>query len=59
MPASLSVDRNHAIVIGGSMAGLPATRVLADHYHRVTLVEHDVFPPQGNIAAACPKTAGK
>ncbi|HEY6390832.1 MAG TPA: hypothetical protein VIX89_06120, partial [Bryobacteraceae bacterium] len=36
--------RNHAVVIGGSMAGLLATRVLTDHYDRVTLLERDVFP---------------
>ena len=29
---------------GRSMAGLLATRVLADHYDRVTLVERDVVP---------------
>lgn len=32
---------NHAIVIGGSMAGLLAARVLSDHFTRVTLVERD------------------
>ena len=37
-------DRKHAIVIGGSMAGLLATRVLADHFEQVTLVERDAFP---------------
>lgn len=40
----MSPDRKHAIVIGGSMAGLLATRVLADHYSEVTLLERDVFP---------------
>jgi 2-polyprenyl-6-methoxyphenol hydroxylase-like FAD-dependent oxidoreductase len=34
----------HAIVIGGSMAGLIATRVLANHFERVTLVERDAMP---------------
>ncbi len=32
------------VVIGGSMAGLLAARVLADHFERVTLVERDRFP---------------
>jgi 2-polyprenyl-6-methoxyphenol hydroxylase-like FAD-dependent oxidoreductase len=36
-------ERKHAIVIGGSMAGLLAARVLADRYERVTLVERDAF----------------
>src|SRR4051794_26121077 len=33
-----------AIVIGGSMAGLLAARVLADHFVNVTLVERDILP---------------
>ncbi|MFN8539070.1 MAG: FAD-dependent monooxygenase [Thermomicrobiales bacterium] len=33
----------NAIVIGGSMAGLMAARVLSDHFARVTLVERDTF----------------
>ena len=31
----------HAVVIGASMAGLLAARVLSDHYERVTLIERD------------------
>jgi 2-polyprenyl-6-methoxyphenol hydroxylase-like FAD-dependent oxidoreductase len=31
----------HAIVIGGSMAGLLAARVLSDHFTHVTIVERD------------------
>ena len=34
----------HALVIGGSMAGLLAARVLADHFERVTIVERDRLP---------------
>ena len=34
----------HAVVIGGSMAGILAARVLADHYDRVTLLERDRLP---------------
>jgi 2-polyprenyl-6-methoxyphenol hydroxylase-like FAD-dependent oxidoreductase len=48
---------DHAVVIGGSMAGLMAARVLADHFERVTVVEKDAIEagpvlhksiPQGN-----------
>lgn len=39
-----SPTRQHAIVLGGSMAGLMAARVLSDHFARVTLVERDVLP---------------
>jgi len=38
---AISSDRNRAIVMGGSMAGLAAARVLADHYHEVILIERD------------------
>jgi 2-polyprenyl-6-methoxyphenol hydroxylase-like FAD-dependent oxidoreductase len=41
------VERNkgkHALVIGGSLAGLLAARVLANHFEQVTLVERDTFP---------------
>jgi 2-polyprenyl-6-methoxyphenol hydroxylase-like FAD-dependent oxidoreductase len=34
----------HAIVLGASMAGLAAARVLADVYQRVTVLERDVLP---------------
>jgi 2-polyprenyl-6-methoxyphenol hydroxylase-like FAD-dependent oxidoreductase len=34
----------HAVVIGGSMAGLLAARVLADHFGRVTVLERDRLP---------------
>ena len=36
-----------AVVIGASMAGLLAARVLADHFEQVTLIERDVFPARG------------
>lgn len=43
----------HAIVIGGSMAGLCAARVLAERFERVTLLERDVFvdnaAPRGGV----------
>jgi len=34
----------HALVLGGSIAGLLAARVLADHYATVTIVERDRLP---------------
>src|SRR5262245_21922323 len=34
-------DRRHAVVLGGSMAGLGVARALANHFDRVTLVERD------------------
>lgn len=35
---------DHAIVIGASMAGLLAARVLVDHFGKVTLLERDQLP---------------
>jgi len=37
----MATARRHAIVLGGSMAGLGAARALANHFERVTLVERD------------------
>ncbi len=34
----------HALVIGGSIAGLLAARVLADYFDVVTIVDRDIFP---------------
>ena len=33
-----------AIVIGGSMAGMCAARILADHFEKVTIVDRDHYP---------------
>ena len=40
----MSSDNTHAIVIGGSIAGLLAARVLSDYFTKVTLIERDRFP---------------
>jgi 2-polyprenyl-6-methoxyphenol hydroxylase-like FAD-dependent oxidoreductase len=37
-------DGRHAVVLGGSLAGLLAARVLADHFDRVTVIERDAYP---------------
>ena len=34
----------HAVVVGGSLAGMLAARVLSDHFEGVTLLERDRFP---------------
>ena len=44
---TIETDRapgNRAVVIGGSVAGLLAARVLSDHFDRVTIVERDRLP---------------
>jgi 2-polyprenyl-6-methoxyphenol hydroxylase-like FAD-dependent oxidoreductase len=46
---------DHAIVLGGSMAGLLTARVLADRFERVTLVERDQFPDIGESRKGVPQ----
>src|SRR5215470_20443716 len=46
---------SHAIVIGGSMAGLLAARVLVDHFDRVTLIERDRFPESAESRKGVPQ----
>jgi flavin-dependent dehydrogenase len=36
--------RAHAVVIGGSLAGMLAARTLAPHFERITVLERDRFP---------------
>jgi hypothetical protein len=37
---------DHAVVLGASMSGLLAVRVLADAYRQVTVVDRDRLPEQ-------------
>src|SRR5215470_4254922 len=46
---------DHAIVIGGSIAGLLAARVLSTHFGRVTLLERDLFPAVGENRRGVPQ----
>jgi 2-polyprenyl-6-methoxyphenol hydroxylase-like FAD-dependent oxidoreductase len=48
MNSSLPECHDRAIVIGGSIAGLLAARVLADRFRRVTIVERDRGEPDGD-----------
>jgi 2-polyprenyl-6-methoxyphenol hydroxylase-like FAD-dependent oxidoreductase len=45
----------HAVVIGGSMAGLLAARVLSEAFARVTVVERDRLPDVGEGRKAVPQ----
>ena len=55
MSPSPTHGQHHAIVMGASMAGLLATRVLADRYQQVTLVDRDNFPPTGEQRRGVPQ----
>jgi 2-polyprenyl-6-methoxyphenol hydroxylase-like FAD-dependent oxidoreductase len=41
----MATSGEHAVVLGASMAGLLAARVLADFYRTVTVVERDMLLP--------------
>ena len=45
----------HAVVLGGSLAGLLAARVLADHFDHVTLIERDAYPETAEVRKGIPQ----
>lgn len=47
---------NHAMVIGGSMAGLLTARVLSDHFAQVTIVERDPVHDEPESRKGQPQT---
>lgn len=44
-----------AVVIGGSMAGILAARILADHFDHVTIVERDELPDAPDLRNGVPQ----
>ncbi|MES2644136.1 MAG: FAD-dependent oxidoreductase [Myxococcota bacterium] len=48
---------DHAVVLGGSIAGLFAARVLSDHFERVTLFDRDVLPADASGRKGVPQGA--
>lgn len=55
MPDTKANIRDHAVVVGGSIAGLCAARVLSDSYARVTVYERDELPSTPSNRAAVPQ----
>src|ERR1700712_3569667 len=45
----------HALVIGGSIAGLTAGRVLADYFEKVTIIERDAWNEGPNSRKGVPQ----
>lgn len=45
----------HAVVLGGSLAGLLAARVLSDHFEEVTLIERDAFRETAEVRRGIPQ----
>jgi 2-polyprenyl-6-methoxyphenol hydroxylase-like FAD-dependent oxidoreductase len=52
---TMTKPHQHAVVIGGSVAGLLAARVLANHFQRVTIIERDHLPDNPEIRAGVPQ----
>lgn len=46
---------NHAVVIGGSMAGLLAARILTNHFNKVTVIERDFLPKEPQLRRGVPQ----
>ncbi|MFI5054240.1 MAG: 2-polyprenyl-6-methoxyphenol hydroxylase-like oxidoreductase, partial [Acidimicrobiia bacterium] len=44
----------NAVIVGGSMAGMVAARVLAGHFERVTIVERDRLPVEPDYRPGVP-----
>jgi 2-polyprenyl-6-methoxyphenol hydroxylase-like FAD-dependent oxidoreductase len=45
----------HAVVIGGSIAGLVSARVLADYFNQVTILERDHIEPRPSLHRSTPQ----
>ena len=52
---AVPVVGDHAVVVGGSMAGLFAARVLADGFETVTIIEKDTLPDQPTARRGVPQ----
>jgi 2-polyprenyl-6-methoxyphenol hydroxylase-like FAD-dependent oxidoreductase len=52
---SEAVSSKRAVVVGGSLAGLLAARVLSDHFAEVTIVERDSLPDGADFRPAVPQ----
>lgn len=55
-PRRQTAGRGHAVVIGASMAGLLAARVLSETYRQVTIVDRDVLPGRSSPRRGVPQS---
>ncbi len=51
----MSTTRQHAIVIGGSMAGMLTAQVLSSYFEKVTIIDRDQFPEEAEIRDGVPQ----
>jgi 2-polyprenyl-6-methoxyphenol hydroxylase-like FAD-dependent oxidoreductase len=54
-PGRVRMRGRHAAVLGASIAGLLAARVLADAFERVTIVDRDPLPVDGDARRGVPQ----
>ncbi|MBA2679100.1 MAG: FAD-dependent monooxygenase [Ktedonobacteraceae bacterium] len=54
-PTQDTFDRHLAVVIGGSMAGLLAARVLSEHFEQVTIIERDTLTGEAEPRKGIPQ----
>ena len=50
----IDTNSNQAVVLGASIAGLLAARVLSERFERVVVIERDVLPPAGEHRRGVP-----
>jgi 2-polyprenyl-6-methoxyphenol hydroxylase-like FAD-dependent oxidoreductase len=55
MPTTSAPSRRRAVVIGASLAGLSAARVLAEHFEEVVMIERDALPEGAAIRPGVPQ----
>lgn len=54
-PGSVTRGRGRAVVVGGSVAGMLAARVLADRYASVVVLERDHLPDKPEVRTGVPQ----
>lgn len=54
-PTNLNTSDGHAVVVGASMSGLMAARVLTDYFEQVTIIDRDRLPTQPEFRKGTPQ----
>lgn len=55
LPDMREANTAQAVVLGASMAGLLAARVLSERFKRVVVIERDALPPVGEHRRGVPR----
>jgi 2-polyprenyl-6-methoxyphenol hydroxylase-like FAD-dependent oxidoreductase len=54
--SAITANRQHAVVLGGSLAGLLAAKALSNHFQQVTIIEKDPVQDQAESRPGQPQT---